>query len=140
MRKKLRCILLIDDDEPTNFLNELVINKLDCADKVVALQSGREALDYLQSEDTEQHPRPDLIFLDINMPGMNRWEFIHEYRKLEDTRRAQLLIVMLTTSLNPDDEAMARGISEINEFRSKPLTTIMVDEILRKYFSAVYQQ
>lgn len=134
MKQKLNSILLIDDDEPTNFINSLVIKKAECAEKVIVKQGAYEALQYLKSLDEGVHPCPDLIFLDINMPAMNGWDFLEEYRLLEEKHKGKVIIVMLTTSLNPDDEEKARNIKEINDFKNKPLTLDILKEVLLKYF------
>ena len=134
MKDKLNCILLIDDDEPTNFLNELVIKQVDCAEKTVAVQSGQAALDFLKERINGGYPQPTLIFLDINIPVMNGWEFLDEYQKLDSDQKAKVLIVMLTTSLTPDDKDKAENIDTINYFVNKPLTVEIVNEILDKHF------
>lgn len=134
MKEKIKCILLIDDNEADNFFSELVINELDCAEKVVAVQSGQAALDYLTKPLNGVYPQPTLIFLDINMPAMNGWEFLAEYKKLNEHQKAQKVVVMLTTSLNPDDAKMAREIAEIDEFMNKPLTKEMLMEVLEGKF------
>ncbi len=135
MKEKLNCILLIDDDEPTNFLNELVIKQVDCAEKTVAVQSGQAALDFLKERINGGYPQPALIFLDINMPVMNGWEFLEEYKKLDSDQKAKMVMVMLTTSLNPDDKDKADTIDAIDDFVSKPLTAEIVNEILNKHFA-----
>ncbi|MDW3209783.1 MAG: response regulator [Reichenbachiella sp.] len=132
--KKLNCILLIDDDEPTNFLNEMIISQLNCTESIVAVQSGREALDYLGSQVDGQFPQPDLILLDINMPGMNGWEFLVKYKNLDESQKGKVIIMMLTTSLNPDDEAKAHGIKDIKSFMRKPLTKEAFIDVLDRYF------
>lgn len=133
MRKKLNCILLIDDSEADNFLHKRVINKMNCAEKVLAIQSGEEALDFLNSE-TKKNCTPDLIFLDINMPGMNGWEFLEKYTKLHESLQAKIIVVMLTTSLNNDDYDKAKSQPVISGFRNKPLTEEMLSEIIETYF------
>src|SRR5882762_2086573 len=107
MKKKLDCILLIDDDEPTNYYNSLIIEETGYADHVHVVQSGKKALEYLaNSAHLPKHgdscPGPDLIFLDVNMPAMNGWEFLDKYRKLEK-HEVRPVVVMLTTSLFPED-------------------------------------
>ncbi len=134
MKKKLNCILLIDDDLPTNFINERVIRKMCCSEYIKAVQGGFEALDYLKSSDIENNPPPDLIFLDINMPGMNGWEFLEEYVKLETHQKSKAVIVMLTTSLNPDEKDKADKISQISGFLNKPLYAEGVKTILQENF------
>lgn len=134
MTKKLNCILLIDDDEATNFIHKRVIREADCAEKVVAVQSGDEGLDYLKSREDGEHPRPDLIFLDVNMPGIDGWEFLEAYNALEKEQKGRIIIVMLTTSLNPDDRERASQIETINSFKNKPLTVPMLSELIDTYF------
>jgi len=131
MMKQLDCILLIDDDEPTNYLNKLTLEQMGCARNIRVAQSGQAALDYLRS----QSLRPDLIFLDINMPAMDGWEFMDEYKKLPEEQKADIVLIMLTTSLNPDDELKTREIPEIAGFENKPLKQDRLEKLLKKYFN-----
>ncbi len=134
--KKIKNVLLIDDDEPTNFINKKIIESSELVEDIHITQSGQEALNFLshRSEQDERHPPPDLIFLDINMPAMDGWEFLDHYRKLATGKKDSIIIVMLTTSLNPDDEVKARESKEVNAFRNKPLTRQLLGEIAGKYF------
>lgn len=136
MERKLNCVLLIDDDEPTNFLNQIIIESAGCADQIKTMQSGEEALDYLthKCNCNGAPPCPDLIFLDINMPAMNGWEFLERYRKLSDQNKGKVMIVMLTTSLFPEDKLHAKEIPEISAFENKPLTEEKLDNILKRFF------
>ena len=134
LKKKLNCILLIDDDEPINFLHKMVIEKSRCAEKVVVKMNGIDALEYLRSEVDGQHPQPDLIFLDINMPAMNGWEFLEEYKTLSENMLAKLVVVMLTTSLNPDDHDKAKAFGQIKGFHNKPLNEASLNKILQENF------
>ncbi|GGA96947.1 response regulator [Puia dinghuensis] len=131
MSIQLNCILLIDDDEPTNFLNKLTLEQAGCARQIHVAQSGQEALDYLRNA----NPRPDLIFLDINMPAMDGWEFLERYRNLPAAKKADIVLIMLTTSLNPDDEIRTRSIPEVSGFENKPLSHDQLGNLLKKYFS-----
>lgn len=131
MSKQLNCILLIDDDEPTNFLNRLTLEQAGCARQIQVAQSGQEALEYLR----DGAPRPDLIFLDINMPAMDGWEFLERYRGLPFSRKADIVLIMLTTSLNPDDEKRTRAIPEVSGFEHKPLSHEQLHVLLNRYFA-----
>ncbi|GAB5562786.1 MAG: response regulator [Synoicihabitans sp.] len=139
MTKKLNCILLIDDDEATNFLHRLVLEDYGCAEKIMAVQKAEEGLKYLTTSKADIFPQPDLIFLDINMPGMNGWEFLEAYEKLETNQKGGLVIVMLTTSLNPDDEAAAGSKEKVMGFLSKPLNEAKITKILRDHFPEVLE-
>ncbi|MEP7165305.1 MAG: response regulator [Ferruginibacter sp.] len=139
MTQKLKSVLLIDDDEPTNYFNSLVIEQTGCTDHVRIAQSGQKALEYLSKRghlegSPEGFPCPDLIFLDINMPAMNGWEFLEKYRQLKEEQKGKTIFVMLTTSLFSEDALKAKAIPEISGFETKPLTPEAIDKILKKYF------
>jgi CheY-like chemotaxis protein len=115
-----------------------IIQAAGCVNHVQVAETGIEALDYLTSTGRfisggEVFPPPDLIFLDINMPGMDGWEFLQAYKKLNLEHQGKV-IVMLTTSLNPDDEVKARAMDEIAAYMTKPLTKEMLEDILQQYF------
>lgn len=134
--KRIKNVLLIDDDEPTNFINKKIIESSELVEYIHIAQSGQEALNFLsrRSEQNERQQLPDLIFLDINMPAMDGWEFLDRYKKLAKGEKGSIIIVMLTTSLNPDDEVKARELKEVTAFRNKPLTRQLIGEIAADYF------
>jgi len=139
MKVKLNCILLVDDDEPTNFLNKMAVEELECTHHIKIIPGAREALDYLTCAGrpaplNKDCPSPEIIFLDINMPAMDGWEFLQQYEALPDERKSSIIVIMLTTSFNPEDELKARNIPSVKEFRNKPLTANMLNDILKKYY------
>jgi len=132
MKNKLNCILLVDDDDDDNYFHQIVINKMNITEKIEIAFNGEQALVFLKKENQN---RPDIIFLDINMPKMNGWEFMETYKHLRADQKAKVVVMMLTTSENPDDKNRAAQYSEIIGFNSKPLTEEMITAILEKYFS-----
>lgn len=134
MSKKLNCILLVDDDEATNFIHRLVIEECDCAENIIAIQRPEEALKFLSTPEADTFPNPDLLFLDINMPGMNGWEFLEAYDKLPSGQKAKVVIVMLTTSSNPADIERAQARGQLGGFMSKPLTSKMIFDVIDEHF------
>ena len=132
--KKLNCILLIDDNPDDNFYHERIIRKSDVAHEVLAKTSAFEALSYLKNTQTHAAP-PDLILLDINMPGMNGWEFLMEYEKLDLALKSKAVVVMLTTSQNPDDKRKAESMPVVSDFKTKPLSKESLEEIIERFFN-----
>ena len=137
MSEKLNCILLVDDDEDCNFFHKKVITKRDCTEQIEVVHDGDEALQFLKTKVDGGFPNPALIFLDINMPKVNGWEFLELYDRLDPSQKAQIVIVMLTTSLNVDDEVKARGNQYVKGFVKKYLTAESLDEVLKEHFPGV---
>jgi CheY-like chemotaxis protein len=131
MKKRLNCIMLIDDDEDDNYFHQIILRKMDIAHHIEVAESGLEALDYLE----KGNEVPDIIFLDINMPGMDGWDFLDEYKKLNAREKTTVIIIMLTTSISPADKEKAEKMPEITSFQSKPMTQEMLNDILERYFS-----
>lgn len=126
----LSCILLVDDDNINNFINLKILKKIQASDKVQTALNGEEALDYIKEFcPTNQRCCPQLIFLDINMPVMNGFEFLQTYNRLEFNNKAGIKIVVLTTSTNQKDIDKIRELG-IQNFINKPLTEEKVKEVL----------
>ncbi|MDR6782077.1 response regulator RpfG family c-di-GMP phosphodiesterase [Pedobacter africanus] len=139
--KDLDCVLLVDDDISTNFIHRRIVENTKINVAVKEITSAREALDYLtysgKYAHTEDAPKAGIIFLDINMPGMNGWDFMAEYKKLDEKHKARIVVVMLTTSLNPDDELHAAKVEEIATYLHKPLNMQAFSTIADKYFEEI---
>ncbi len=140
MIKKINCILLIDDDEASNYLSNLILEESGVAEHIKVKQTAKAALNYITDSagiigKNITLPYPDLIFLDINMPAMNGWEFIEQYKELIKQQYKKIIIVMLTTSINPDDRVKALGIAEICAFENKPLSEETIEYLMKKFFS-----
>jgi CheY-like chemotaxis protein len=133
IKKTLPCVLLVDDDDVTNFLNTKVIEHTATAAHIEVKLNGQEALDYLIDRDkSKEDHSPCLVLLDINMPVMDGWEFLQAYQhEIEDQKN---YIVLLTASVNPDDIIKSKSFTQVNEFKCKPLTSEIMGEIIDNYF------
>ncbi len=133
MKKKMDSVLLVDDNDFCNEFHQIIINKMGITEKVEVATDGKEALAYLKSTVNGKHPKPDLIFLDINMPVMNGWEFLEEYKKLDAEMKANI-IVIVTSSFNPDDKKRADLMDCVDGFKEKFLSLEKINEILMEHF------
>ncbi|MGJ3236892.1 response regulator [Marivirga sp.] len=121
--EKLNCILLIDDDEATNFYHKIILEEEGIDVYIQSVKSAKEGLDFLLSKGVyEDCPNPGIIFLDLNMPGMSGWDFLEEYNVLSKDIHDRAVVSILTTSENPDDRERAASIPIVKDFVQKPLT------------------
>lgn len=124
--KKLERIMLVDDDKNTNFFNRVMLTKLGVANNIISFQSAEQALEYLRLG----IEKIDLIFLDINMPIMNGWDFLEEYEQLDEAAKASILVIMLTASANPEDAIRAQQFKSVIKYINKPLDRQTIQEII----------
>ncbi len=133
MIKKLLCI---DDDKTTLMLIKMVTEKASFAKDVITALNGREGLEYyhnlLKEPQDKREDYPQLIFLDLNMPVMNGWEFLDEfveniYPQFPDTK-----VVILSSSANPVDKEKAKQYPIIIGYISKPITADLLKMLVKK--------
>ena len=117
--------LLIDDNYIDNFVTRRILEGGDFAEKVIVSQSAADAIESLRSGEV----RPDVIFLDIRMPGMGGFEFLQEYDKLHIDNKEAIKIFMLSSSLDPTDLKKSSNNKYITQFIHKPITQKTLDDI-----------
>lgn len=123
-------IVLIDDDPVQNMLSDAIIKMVDPNIEIKAFEVVREALDYLRGD----NPVPNIIFVDINMPFMNGWDFVAEFSKLDAAKFEKCAVNMLTSSDHEKDMERAQQF-EIMSYTSKPMTKEDFSEIYKFYQS-----
>lgn len=134
----LDLVLLVDDDDTTNYLNKRLLTDMKVAKEIKVLKNGKEALDYL-SEACDDKPDstlkcPDLIFLDIKMPMMDGFEFLEEYQRKGLDAGDHVIILMLTSSASFYDLERIKNFKKVKKHYSKALTNHDVKEILAEFF------
>lgn len=129
--EKLKKVLLIDDDEIVNSINKVIMQHAKFADEIVTETAAANAIIYIRSLD--KLDLPSAIFLDVNMPEMNGWDFVEEYEKI-GLNANDITIIMLTSSINPRDQKRALSMGHIKAFVSKPLSPELLNTIYDEHF------
>jgi CheY-like chemotaxis protein len=131
--KKLNAVMLIDDNEIDNLINQKMIESIDLAENIFIHSGAKSALEYLKNIEKiktgAESFLPELIFLDIDMPLMDGFQFIDEFEKLSVGTKKYCKVVLLTSSLDPKDIAKSKKNSYILKYLNKPLT----QENLKKF-------
>ncbi len=122
-------ILLIDDNDVDNYISKYVLEEADLANEIIAVNSGVDALTHLKEIDQAGKKFPDIIFLDINMPRMNGFEFLEKFKAFPESRNGKCRVAMLTSSMSPDDKTMAMKSPFVKHFFNKPLNEEILIEV-----------
>ena len=132
----LQKIICIDDDPIALLLSKLVISKSNFASKIVTLANGLEGINYLEKEETiaanKASGHPLLILLDLNMPVMDGWEFLEQFSKRLHKQYPDVKIILLSSSIDPNDIRKSKQFEMVLDFFPKPLTREMMDTILKR--------
>ncbi|PXY45778.1 response regulator [Flavobacterium hydrophilum] len=131
----LKQILCIDDDPITLMLSKKVIAKAGFSELIITAQNGEEALSYfntLKYSKDQSVEKPQLIFLDLNMPVMGGWEFLDHFITPDYDEFNTINVVVLSSTINPEDLAKAKKYSIIIDFLSKPITLQMLEYLKNK--------
>jgi len=134
--KTLNTILLIDDDDTTNYLNHRLLSRMNVAPVIRVVTNGEEALAYLEKAQNgvDDYPYPDLIFVDIKMYVMDGFEFLEQYKQLPESQKSKSVMLMLTSSASFYDLEKLKAFPDVRQHVSKPLTEGDVRELVREYF------
>lgn len=123
---KFNCVLLIDDDEITNFININLLEDMHITDRIEIATNGKEALNFLESSIDYC---PQLILLDINMPLLDGFEFMEHFKALDLKGKDDTKVIALTTSSNPKDIQKLQDFG-VTDLINKPLTRENLSNLL----------
>ena len=134
---KLRHVVLIDDNETTSFLNNRLLGRLEVAEAVKTFSRADEAFEELwgKAAATGEAPEdaPELVFVDLKMPGVNGFEFLKMYSDLPEVVQQKTVMAVLTTSMHAADTARVAAYPNV-EYLTKPLTEEKMQKLLQKRF------
>lgn len=121
---KYQTIMLIDDSEIDNMVNKHILSKNNVAENILVFSSAHEALVYLSEHKDSDDVKiiPEVILLDINMPIMNGFGFLVEFEKMDEKLLNKISVIMLTSSVDPNDIRRSKEYKTVRSFISKPLS------------------
>ncbi|MFC0515482.1 response regulator [Mucilaginibacter angelicae] len=130
INNKAISVLLVDDDEINNFISIKLIKKALLNTEIMACLNGKYAIEQLSDiQRKDPNKLPDYILLDINMPIMNGWEFLDEYKRLNLDPLGKSKIYIISSSVFSNDINKARSYPLVKDFISKPLNVEKIKEL-----------
>lgn len=127
-------VLCIDDDPITLMLCKKVIEKVNFASTIFTSNNGEEALEFFNSlNQDKEFEKIDIVFLDLNMPIMNGWEFLDEYIKNQfDKVFNKTKFIVLSSTIDPKDINKSKTYEIVIDFISKPITKELLEDLKTK--------
>ncbi|MBC8111407.1 MAG: response regulator [Verrucomicrobia bacterium] len=123
---KFTTVMLIDDNEIDNLINQKIIEASSICKNILTHTSGRSAIEFLKNVEklgsSVSEALPEIIFLDIDMPLMDGFQFLEEFEKLSHITKEYSKVIMLTSSINPQDVGKSKKYEYVKQYLNKPLT------------------
>ncbi len=132
--KQVKNACIIDDDEIFRFILKKHIKNQNLAENILCFENGREALEYMKANRLENDNLPDVIFLDINMPIMDGWDFVVEYNELKKQIVKDATVFMISSSVDDRDINRAIDSDVISEYVAKPVDKQRISDLMSKSF------
>ncbi len=131
---KYHSVMLIDDNEIDNLINQKMVEAARLSDYIYTHTGAKSAIEFLRNiEQLEKNivesVLPDVIFLDIDMPLMDGFQFLEEFNKLKDSTIKKCKIIMLTSSINPQDVSKSKKYDAVKKYLNKPLSQESLTEL-----------
>jgi CheY-like chemotaxis protein len=117
----INVLCLIDDDQIYQLTTRRLLEKHKLATTILPFQEAERALEYLKKHAREPELLPDVIFLDINMPHMDGWEFLEAYTQIKTLLAKPITIFVVSSSINHGDITRAKSNSEVTDYLVKPI-------------------
>jgi CheY-like chemotaxis protein len=128
----LDLILCVDDDPITLMLCKKVITKTSFTNNIITAKNGEEAIQYFDKIlNQEENQIPQLVFLDLNMPVMDGWEFLDSFNT-DKYIEIKTKIVVLSSTIDPEDYQKSKTYPMVIDFLSKPITLEMLNYLQTK--------
>ena len=124
-------ILLVDDDELYLYLMEKTIHQISKELVVSTFTDGEQAVEYIAKCTEEKIELPEVIFLDINMPFLDGWGFLNEFKKLKPKIINNINIYMVSSSMRDSDVKRASNFEELTGYVVKPVNKVQLAEIFK---------
>ncbi|MUP45237.1 response regulator [Gramella sp. BOM4] len=135
MGQKVELACIIDDDKIYVNLVKKIIEIKKLSENLLIYKNGKEALDYfkeIMQNATDEDKLPDIIFLDLNMPVMDGWEFLNEFIKIKNNLNKKITLYVVSSSIDPRDLERAKSFNLVTDYLIKPIELKKFEKIFEK--------
>ena len=129
---KVKNTLIIEDIVMDTYILDFNLKRAEYSQNIATYSSAKKALDYLSETDLEEFP--DIIFLDLNLPLMDGFEFLEHYKRFPEEKKKKCKIVVQSSSKDAKDIASACGMNNVYKYISKPVDHFKLDALFEEIF------
>jgi len=126
-------VCLVDDDSIYRFTAERTIAATQVQGRIISFPDGKAALAFLANE-ADNNQLPDIIFLDINMPEIDGWQFLDQFKQLKSQLDKSIVIYMVSSSIDELDIKRSQTYEEVSGYLVKPVHKERFEEILSRFY------
>lgn len=123
-------ICLVDDDKIYQFTAKKIIESTNLTKAVLSFYNGEEAIEFLKSNLQNADSIPDIIFLDINMPIKDGWEFLEEFKSILNDVKKRIVIYMVSSSVDDYDIKKSKEYSFVTDYIIKPINRERFEQLI----------
>ncbi len=127
---KISSVCIIDDDPIIIYGSRRLMKELGVTSDILVFNNGKEAMDGFSMMMQEGRKFPEIIFLDINMPVMNGWDFLENFIKLPCEIIGQVAVYIISSSIDPMDLERVKDYSVVNDYILKPIRSRDLQSVL----------
>ena len=128
---RIKTCCIIDDDPIFIYGTKRMMKETDFCESIVVYNNGKDALIGLRESYEITHKLPQVIFLDLNMPIMNGWEFLDEFIRMPSDSLDTTVIYVISSSVDPRDIEKVKEYELISSYILKPITPNDLKTVLK---------
>ncbi|WP_422083124.1 response regulator [Ulvibacterium sp.] len=129
--KKIQRTCIIDDDPIFIYGTRRIMKEVNFCDNILVFNNGQDAIEGLKELIAQGEDLPEVLFLDLNMPIMNGWEFLEDFEKIPNPNGKKVIIYIISSSIDPRDLERIRNYKMVNNYILKPLSPQDLENVLQ---------
>ena len=126
-------VCIIDDDPIFVYGTKRIIAEMNFCDDIIVFENGQDAIDGFITMSEHKEDLPAIVFLDLNMPIMNGWDFLEDFVKIPNQNRKKVVIYIISSSIDPRDLERIKNYKVVNNYILKPLSEDDLKKCAKKF-------
>ena len=127
---KVNTVCIVDDDQIYQVTSKKMIERINATNNILIFSNGEEAFHFLLQTVSDTDALPDIIFLDVNMPYMDGWQFLEAFETIKFRLPKKITIYVISSSVSETDIQRAKKIPTVKDYYIKPISIDQYSEML----------